>query len=384
MRSIRYLLAIAIVPTMAFGQARSPQPHHVPFLVFDLAGGAALPGNFLVGKAGGPHDLMKSYDLQGWNPRVTSLDTRFGLPMADRSVSKILDGMLSIMSSGAQANLRLASVINWSDFDTETNYLSALALVSAAGNHGSLFANGVGLYPTLSGGNSRAAGEGPDTKTLQVNQLKDLTTISSAMLDPRTDAAAQTIYGISANTSDFDRRVLIGAIVENVLARNTGPGAIVIEGCDYHTGDQTTGDQKDFEIGQEIGRAVELAHQKGTPLFFQIITDGGIVADPGTRNWNADSYESMTVIGYFSPVSPIAYVNNQIQLGAYTDAQTVDRATIVGGEPALAAYSSFANYLNVIGQLDQFDGYAPGVFGEQLNQTLLFDVDQNLGLRAKK
>src|SRR4051812_32729928 len=34
----------------------------IPFMVFDMAGGAALPGNFLVGKTGGPEDMIDSYE----------------------------------------------------------------------------------------------------------------------------------------------------------------------------------------------------------------------------------------------------------------------------------------------------------------------------------
>src|SRR4051812_27739114 len=86
---------------------------HVPFLVFDLAGGAGLPANFLVGKKAGPYDLLSSYNQLGWSPRKSgAVDNRFGLPMANKDISKVLAGMLSVMSENAQANLRMASILN--------------------------------------------------------------------------------------------------------------------------------------------------------------------------------------------------------------------------------------------------------------------------------
>src|SRR5690349_4489803 len=66
----------------------------MPFLVFDMAGGAALPGNFLVGKEGGPEDLLASYDQLGWNPKAAgAYDKRFGLPMPAGQLSGIFRGI---------------------------------------------------------------------------------------------------------------------------------------------------------------------------------------------------------------------------------------------------------------------------------------------------
>ena len=51
----------------------------LPFMTFDMAGGAVLAGNALVGKPGGAHDLLRAYDLLGWDPRASgALDERFG------------------------------------------------------------------------------------------------------------------------------------------------------------------------------------------------------------------------------------------------------------------------------------------------------------------
>ena len=77
---------------------QEPRAQQIPFLVYDLAGGAALPANFLVGAAGGPQDLLPSYDQLGWNPRTGGFDDRFGLPLAKPEVSGIMRGLLEVLS----------------------------------------------------------------------------------------------------------------------------------------------------------------------------------------------------------------------------------------------------------------------------------------------
>jgi hypothetical protein len=210
---------------------------------------------------------------------------------------------------------------------------------------------------------------------MHVQSFKNLLAASSKMVDPRLDPDARALYKINEGNSDFDRRVLVSAMVSNVVRGNTGPGAITILGCDYHNGTSETGDRKDYEIGQEIGRAIEIAHRLGKPLFIQILTDGGISSKQGTRIWAGDDgTKSMTVIGYHSPKGPPEYeVKYSVQLGSYLDDQKVNLNTIVGGAPVLAAYAVFSNYLHATGQIDKFKIYAPLAFpGENLKKTWLF------------
>jgi hypothetical protein len=363
MRTIRNSWVRLILLAMAFASA--PAYSSVPFLVFDLAGGAALPGNFLVGKHGGVYDWLNSYTNLGWNPRADgAIDARFGLPMAGNGVSKILEGMLSVMSTEAQAGLRMGSLLTWSMDDSRSNQLSALTLVSRAGNVGTAIPVGVGMYPTPSGGYSSGPLNDASLRPLHVQSLRSLTSASDQVVDPRREYAVSDLYRLSENTSEFDRSVIIGAIVANVIQGRTGPGAITITGCDYTDETQTTGDTKDLEIGIEIGRAVELARRYRRPLFFQIITDGGMYARSGTRQWMADDgSKSMTVIGYYSPTGPVQYrEEGRVQVGAYTDDQRVDMDTIIGGAPPLAAYATLVNYLGVINELSRFREIAPDLF----------------------
>lgn len=402
------------------------------FVVMDLAGGAGLPGSFLVGGKGGPGDYLKSYSTLGWNPRQTQNDTRYGLPMAGGGVSQILEGINATLSAEGQQRLRFGSIAHVARDDTSSNPLSALSLVSRAGLSGIFIGKGISSRNSGSGGNSDLVYKNPTLKPMPVNtpedlqnalglskhlsllspnarekllaQLQKLSTGQTAFLtgngsqefskivheaypkmakqldglntelDSRNFAASQGAYGINAGSPENSQDVVFSSIVMNVLNGVSGPGALTIGGCDYHDSTQSTGDQKDLEIGQQIGRAFELAHRMQKPLFMQIITDGGVSSRSGSRVWTGESGErGLSVIGYYHPDQPVEYYQGRIQVGNYTEGQTADRTTLVGSSPALAAYSAFANYLNVAGKLGEFDQYAPGIFSRtELESVLVF------------
>lgn len=405
---------------------------HTPFITLDLAGGAALPGNFLVGKAGGPQDLLASYDTLGWNPRQVKLDTRFGIPMADSATSKILAGIIGAASPQAQANFRMGTILHTGLIDTDSNPLSAVSLALKAGSVGQKLNKAVGTRASDSGGNSRFALEGPQYRPLSVLKIDDLTgalalgaafdglpmasrqkvanalrslsvgqlqkvtgageqglvsdfdakhaqfagTIGVPLLDPRKDPLLAKIYQLDASKSATDQNVIRAGVVGAALMGIAGPAVVTIDGCDYHDGTQSTGDNKDLEIGKEIGRIIETAHALNTPVFLQIITDGGIYAAQGTRNWRGDNTETgMSVIGYYNPAGPRNFYQQRMQVGAYTDAQGADRGTLVGESPLIAAYSAFANYLQIDGRLGEFEGLGGGaaIARDKVESVLLFE-----------
>lgn len=404
----------------------------IPFLVFDMAGGAGLPGNFLVGKNGEPENLLASYDKLGWDPRTSgALDKSFGLPMAGNNISQILAGIRQGASAEALQNLRMGSFCNFSGDDRTTNPLSALTLVSKVGYKGRLLPNGLGSRNSAAGGNSDPALPDLTLKPLFVSKVEDIgkslsygtafegfsdnelkalgKTIHNMSaeqaaqfsqmdqgkqlaelaectysqneeygaqmsgVDPRQDQAFQRIYNVNAGTATTDESAISAAVVMNVLKQNSGPGALTIGECDYHNRGQQFTDGKDREAGLQIGRAVEAAFRLNRPLFFQLITDGGVYANPNTREWQGDDgTKSLTVIGFFDPKSPPQ--QRRLQVGQYGDGQAVDQTTLIGGEPAKAAYAVFANYLNACGKLGDFEKVAPrGFFNtQQMDEILIF------------
>jgi hypothetical protein len=409
----------------------APLAVNAPFMVFDCAGGASLPANFLVGKPGGPKDYLNSYNMLGWNPKAAgALDERFGLPMGPGTVSKIMAGMLEFVSVEAQKNFRFGSFCHTGQIDTSSNPLSAMSLAALSGAKGTDVSSPVGLVNSLSGGNSRYALESATYKAMSVQKLDDLLNAvglggalnglpdpskevlgrlvkrlsmaqatkllnqpvddemlkilggrydgvaakvkAASGLDPRKDPIFQTLYGLNDNSDPSSETVLRAAVTMGVLKGITGPGVITIDGCDYHTGDQITGDNKDQEIGREIGRAIQAAFQLKVPLFIQIITDGGCYPKENTRMWDGDSVDKcMSVIGCFNPTAPVTYYQNRMQVGAFTDGQGADRGTTIGDSPQLAAYAAFANYLNVCGRLKEFQTLAPGIFDDKTLESVI-------------
>ena len=409
---------------------------YIPFLVFDMAGGGALPGNFLVGKQGGPEDLLNTYETLGWNPRAANaLDKSFGLPMA-RDQSQLLAGMKQAASAEALLNLRMGSFCNFSQDDTSSNQTSALTLISRAGLRGRFSQNGVGAKNSLSGGNSDVAlketqykplfvqdaldiqgsvSHGPAFADFSDDQIKGLSRVISEMsseqiqmitgrksndalskltgksyggtqkygktiqdLDARQDTNASQIYQLNQNSNSKSESQVFASIAHNVIQGNTGPGAITIGGFDYHNQPQAQTDAKDREMGVQIGRAVELAYRLKKPLFFQLLTDGGVSATPGTRNWVADSnVRSMTIIGYYNPKA--APEQRRLQVGEYDGAgETVNQENaLVGGgadiAPSRVADAVLANYLSACGRIGEYEKAGRGIFrNADLDSVLIF------------
>lgn len=405
---------------------------YIPFLVFDMAGGAALPGNFLVGQAGGPEDLCSDYSKLGWDPRGSdALDKSFGLPMA-KNASQLLAGMRQGASAEALANLRMGSFCHFSQDDTSSNQISALTLVAHAGLRGRFIPQGVGARNSISGGNSDAALKEAQYKPLFVQSTRDIQEAIShgpafesfdddhilslsrlivemsaeqirnipnnekliesagngygrmqtygktiAGLDPTQDQNATQVYGLNRGGNPQDENQIFGSIAHNVLRGNTGPGAITIGDFDYHNKGQKFADGKDLEMGVQIGRAVELAHRTKTPLFFQILTDGGVSAKSGSRDWEEDSnVRSMTVIGFYHPTRPPE--QRRLQVGEYTAKGVVnqDNPLIGGGAdqaPLKVADAVLANYLAACGKIGEYEKSSNGKFRNmEIDQVLIF------------
>lgn len=434
--------AMALMPTLpslwaktAFaGCDDAPSAGLPAFLCFDMAGGAALSGNVLVGKRGGPEDYLQSYSMLGWNPRNSgSLDKRFGLPLSTQ-YSTLLAGMIARMSADAQARLRLGSVCHFSLLDNSSNKMNAASLIAAAGSRGTQVSKGFGTVSSRSGGNSDTAYQDPNLTPVFVRTVddiigsarfggaslaglsqaqlqeialrsKDLTMAQreavmgrdggeilyelakctyeknmtyaqgASQLDPRQDAQARTAFGINQNTAVTDPLAVAAGVLSNAIKAFSGPAVWTLAGCDYHTGSNTQGDAKDREMGEMIGRAVEYAHRMQKPLFFQLITDGSCSASSNTRNWNADTNEGVTVFGYYDPAGAPRYRRTDMaQIGAFTDGQGADRSTPVGSDAQKATYAVFANYCNLAGKMSEFQRLVPDVFTPaELDQLLIFE-----------
>lgn len=399
-----YSLSSLIPARRALAETLSSYPS---FMVFDLVGGAALPGNFLVGGKNGSSDLLNKYDLLGFNPAKSILDNRFGLP-APKNISRVFEGMIATMSAETQKNVRLTSILHQAGDDSNINTTSALGLVAEYLRRKDLFKQkGMGLQGTSSGGRTQLSldlapirpeqlsnvtqlnlltGLGfikadgvSDTninkftaaqKELNLKHIQDLSegkqnkffdqmaemydnyvkaNLNIVNLDPRTNPNTQTLFNLTANTSETDQSAIAAGIANACMTQFVGPSCIAIDGYDYHDGTQSTGDAADERAGQMIGRCVELASKYQRPFFFQILTDGSCSASQNSRNWSSDSGErTMTIMGYYDPKQPPSQLKTQI--GQFTDGQIADGSTYVGNKTSHVANVVFLNYLSALGK----------------------------------
>lgn len=160
----------------------------IPFICFDLSGGANIAGsNVLVGKEGGQLDFLSTAGYEklglpgdmvpGLNDPTSSLpfaNTDFGL--AFHSDSAFLRGMLGSMSPARAANLNGAIIPARSDNDTGNNPHNPLYGIARAGAAGSILTL-AGTENTDSGGNSMvpAMMMNPELRPTKVDSPTDVT-----------------------------------------------------------------------------------------------------------------------------------------------------------------------------------------------------------------
>lgn len=160
----------------------------IPFICFDLSGGANIAGsNVLVGKQGGQLDFLSTAGYEklglpgdmvpGLNDPLSGLpyaNTDFGL--AFHSDSAFLRGMLGSMPPGRAANLNGAIIPARSDNDTGNNPHNPLYGIARAGADGSILTL-AGTENTDSGGNSMAPAMmlDPEKRPTKVDNPNDVT-----------------------------------------------------------------------------------------------------------------------------------------------------------------------------------------------------------------
>jgi hypothetical protein len=157
----------------------------VPFIAFDLAGGANIAGsNVLVGQGGGQLDFLATsgYSKLGLPGNMvpnstgatTFVDQQLGL--AFHSDSAFLRGILSRTQVATRANVKGAVLAARSENDTGTNPHNPMYGIHAAGSNGDLLAL-IGSDSSDSGGNSRAPSYMMDVtaRPTKVSQASDVT-----------------------------------------------------------------------------------------------------------------------------------------------------------------------------------------------------------------
>lgn len=155
----------------------------IPFICFDLAGGANIAGsNVLIGKQGGQLDFISTsgYSKQGlpgdMTPAVTTtnfINTDLGL--AFHSDSQMLAGILEKVTPTTAANINGAVIPARSENDTGNNPHNPMYGINRAGANGSLVTL-IGSRNSDSGGNSMAPAAlmNPEVRPTKVDNPGDV------------------------------------------------------------------------------------------------------------------------------------------------------------------------------------------------------------------
>ncbi|HEU4603372.1 MAG TPA: hypothetical protein VFS24_15470 [Steroidobacteraceae bacterium] len=432
----------------------------IPFICFDLAGGANISGsNVLVGQANGQQDFLS---VQGYsklgipgnmvpNASVTGtfVDTQFGL--AFHSDSAFLRGMLSTTSAATRANVNGAVIPARSENDTSNNPHNPMYGLAKYGSKGELLTL-IGSQNSDSGGNSMAPAalmdpanrptkidrasdvvglvdtgdvatilSGPDTvRTLEtmarlskhkvglaVGDAQDLEagTVTTALnnaedidvrkrylcsyvktadtvntfsvkgaLDPLQDTDIAGIPAFGATVSSDGEFQKTASVMKLVVPGFAGAGTISMGGFDYHTGDRSTGEKRDFRAGQCMGACLEYAARLGKPLMLYVFSDGSLSSNGMVDNstdgrgkgvWTGDNQQTASAFFLvYNPKGPPALTRpTSNQIGYFRKDGDVETASSPAANSVnLLVQTVLLNYMALHNEVGSFNG----LFGNAL------------------
>lgn len=445
----------------------------IPFICFDLAGGANIAGsNVLVGKQGGQLDFLSTagYGRLGLpgdmipsiaNPQTSTrdfIDSRLGL--AFHSDSAFLRGMMSRMSAGTASRVEGVVLPARSDNDTGNNPLNPLYGIHRAGANGELMGL-IGSTTSDSGGNSMAP---PDMINLEVRPTKvdrpsDVTglvdtgklvgllsqadavqvmrsmqCISSrkiarmdtrlardaeikeaancayvksailaerygdpSQLDPLQDdniaGSGSAIFSAAEVNADAEY-AKTAAVMKLVVNGFAGAGCVTMGGFDYHTGDRSTGEIRDFRAGECMGACIEYAARVGVPLMLYVFSDGSVSSNGMIDNsaqgrgkgvWTGDNDTTAAAFMLvFNPGGRPSLVASQVgkrQIGYFrADGSVETGSSPAANNPNLLTKTVILNYMALHGEQGGFDGLFGGGLGN-IDNVIAFDrlVDGIIG-----
>jgi hypothetical protein len=364
----------------------------IPFICFDLAGGANIAGsNVLVGGPGGQRDGLSTagYSKLGLppdllpfnnNPVAASGDfTDDTLGLLFHSQSAMLRGILE-KTTGMRGFVNGAVIPGRSENDTGNNPHNPMYGIYRAGLRGQILQL-IGSENTESGGNSMAPSLliDPEIRPTKVDRPSDasglvdvgdlnlllqnpndivsvmesmkritdfkLNLVNTRMTHPsgenqRLKERLSCEYLRSADTLEkfsspdaldpgidpfivgasgiFDQAEFDGdrefrkaaSVMKLVIDGIAGAGTIEMGGYDYHTGDRSTGEARDFRAGQCIGACLDYARRTATPVMIYVFSDGSVASNGSTEMvdgvekgvWSGDN--SSTAASFFLVYDP--------------------------------------------------------------------------------
>lgn len=202
----------------------------------------------------------------------------------------------------------------------------------------------------------------------------DLIKEGASAVDPRSNAAIATLWGINAQTANNSQNLVFATVAFNTLIGQAGTGSIQIGGCDYHGNARANTNAKDREIGDAIGRILQTASILNKPVFILVTSDGAVSSDQSDdrqAQFNSDRGSAGTAQMYmFNPAG--RPVTSGFQIGQFTAGQSADDKTLVGNSTENAIKAAFANWCKLNNRMDLFSAVlATRAFDtNELNQVL--------------
>ncbi len=210
----------------------------VPFICFDLAGGANVAGsNVLVGQRGGQLDFLSTagYVKQGLPgdmvPQAANVQAgtsdfvNTDLGLAFHSDSGFLRGILEKVSADTATRINGAVIAARSENDTSNNPHNPMYGINMAGGEGELVTL-IGSRSSISGGNSEAPLSmiNPEVRPTKVDRVSDVTGLVDTgdlvglLSQQDTVAVMESIYRISdQKLNSVDTRITADDVVKDLV-----------------------------------------------------------------------------------------------------------------------------------------------------------------------
>jgi hypothetical protein len=175
-------------------------------------------------------------------------------------------------------------------------------------------------------------------------------------LDPSKDANINAVFGPSPSGDAAAESAVTKVVVDGYA----GVGVLVKDGYDYHDGSRTTGDLKDLEAGQTIGKILAYAIRMGKPVCIVVVTDGGVAGNKDGV-WTSDSGVRSAALQFaYHPKGVVTTSGKDPQIGAYKADGTVNtNFNAISNNSSNLALAFTLNWLALRGEENKFTRIFP-------------------------
>ncbi|WP_413561053.1 hypothetical protein [Bdellovibrio sp. HCB209] len=410
--------------------ADCPTPESlIPFVTVNLSGGAAMAANYVPMNA--KRERLATYNKLGLGNNQVPIERAFGnAPFAGDGISKFLTGIKARATATTMAKTAFIGFCVDSQNDTNQNKFDVSGAITKAGLVGANLPN-MGNRGTRTGMNQSAGFAAPPAPLVVRNYTSLLTSIGysaslntalnnsqknslvklmsnltesqtrkiasidggqtvktvldcagiknvdvmaqgASTVDPRSNTQFANVWGVNNNTANTNRELLFGAMVYNTLLGQAGSSNIELGGYDYHDGTRTSGDNRDLDAGNEVGRILESANVLQKPIMVLVVSDGSVYSDASDNRaagWAGDRGHGVAYLFYYDPKGRPA--TSDFQVGQFNDNQASDPTFFAGSNPEAIAAAVFANWCQANKRMDLFDRVGGRILDtSQLSQVI--------------